>query len=45
MNLMYKDEKSMAKHLSDLQDLMNQFSVLKSVLDKELQAILFLGLY
>ena len=36
VNLKYRDERSVAKHLSDFQDLVNQLNTMKVVLDDEL---------
>ena len=43
VNLKYRDGRSVAKHLSDFQDLVNQSSTMKIVLDDELQALLLMS--
>ena len=43
MNLKYKDKRSIAEHLSDFQDLINQLNTMKIMLDDELQALLLLS--
>ena len=42
VNLKYRDGRSVAKHLSDFQNLVNQLSTMKIMLDDELQALLLL---
>ncbi|CAA2968253.1 retrovirus-related Pol poly from transposon TNT 1-94, partial [Olea europaea subsp. europaea] len=43
MNLKLKEGKSVAKHLSEFQDLINQLTTMKIVLDDEMQALLLLS--
>ncbi|KAF7113203.1 hypothetical protein RHSIM_RhsimUnG0150200 [Rhododendron simsii] len=43
VNLKYKDGRSVAEHMSDFQGLINQLSMMKLVLDEELQALLLLS--
>ena len=43
VNLKLKEGKSIAKHLSEFQDLVNQMVTMKLIIDDELQALLFLS--
>ena len=43
MNLELKEGKSIAEHLSEFQDLVNQMVIMKLVIDDELQALLLLN--
>ena len=43
MNLKLKEGKSIAEHLSEFQDLVNQMVTMKLIIDDELQALLFLS--
>ena len=43
MNLKLKEGKSIAEHLSEFQDLVNQMVTIKLVIDDELQALLLLS--
>ena len=43
MNLKYKDGNSVAKHLSNFQGLLNEFSTMKLELDDEVHALLLLS--
>ena len=43
VNLKYWEGRSVAEHLSDFQDLVNQLVAMKPVLDDELQALLLLS--
>lgn len=43
VNLKYKDGRSVAKHMSDFQGSINQLTMMKLVLDDELQALLLLN--
>jgi len=43
VNLKLKEGKSIAEHLSEFQDLVNQMITMKLVIDDELQALLLLS--
>ena len=43
MNLKLKDGRSVAEHLSEFQDLVNQMVTMKLIIDDELQALLLLS--
>ena len=43
VNLKLKEGKSIAEHLSEFQDLVNQIVTMKLIIDDELQALLFLS--
>ena len=43
MNLKLKEGKSIARHFSEFQDLVNQIVTMKLIIDDELQALLFLS--
>ena len=43
MNLKYKDDNSVAEHLSNFQGLLNELSTMKLELDDEVQALLLLS--
>ena len=43
MNLKLKEGKSIVKHLSEFQDLVNQMVTMKLVIDDELQTLLLLS--
>ena len=43
MNLKLKEGKSIAEHLSEFQDLVNQMVTMNLIIDDELQVLLFLS--
>ena len=43
VNLKYKEGRSVAEHLNDFQDLVNQLTLIKIMLDDEIQALLLLS--
>ena len=43
VNLKYKEGRSITKHVSEFQDLVDQLTTMKIILDDELQALLFLS--